>query len=77
MTNAVILKLFPKTMQVQIIKNFIAPQTDRKKIGKVLEKECLLLKYDGIFPNKIHGEVLNNQLCNSFTFNKNYVGSDH
>ena len=59
MTNSVLLKYFPKTMQVPIIKNFMAPHTNRKKIGKFLTKEFLLLKYDGIFPNKIHGQVLN------------------
>ena len=59
MTYNVILKLLPKTMQVPIIKNFMAPHTSRKKIGRVLEKEFLLLKFDGIFANKIHGQVLN------------------
>ena len=46
-------------MQVQIIKNFMAPHTDRKIFRIVEEKELLLLKYDGIFANKIHGQVLN------------------
>ena len=44
MTYSVILKLFPKTMQVPIKKNFMAHHTNGKKIGKVLEKEFLLLK---------------------------------
>ena len=38
-TNSVIHKLFPKTMQVLIIKNLMAPHTNRKKIRKFLEKE--------------------------------------
>ena len=57
-TNSVILKLFPKTMQVPIIKNLMAPHTQRKKIRKALEKEFLLFKKNGIFANKIHCQVL-------------------
>ena len=45
-------------MQVTIIENFMAAHTNRKKIRKVLEKELLLLKKDGIIANKIHGQVL-------------------
>ena len=59
MNNSVILKLFPKTMQVPIINTFMAANTYRKKILKVLEKEFFKLKKDGIFSNKIHGQVLN------------------
>ena len=59
MNNAVILTLFPKTMQVPIIKYFIAPHKNKKKIRIVLEKELLLSKKDGIFANKIYGQVLN------------------
>ena len=43
-TNAVILQLFPKTMQVSIIKNLMGPQINRKKILKVYEKKLLLFK---------------------------------
>ena len=42
MTNSLILKRFPKTMQVPIIKNFMAPHTNRKKILKVLKKKLLI-----------------------------------
>ena len=41
MNNSVILKLFPKTMQVPIINNFMAPHTNRNKIQKDKEKELL------------------------------------
>ena len=58
MTNSVILKLFQKTLQVQIIKNFMAPHTNRKIFRKVKDKELILLKYDGIFANKIQCQVL-------------------
>ena len=64
-TYAVIIKVFPKTMQFQIIKNFMEPYTNRKKIPKVYEKKLLLLKQDGIFEHKIHGQVLNDFFCNS------------
>ena len=45
-------------MQVPIIKNFISPHTLKQLIEKNQEKELLLLKLDGIFANKIHGQVL-------------------
>ena len=45
-------------MQVPINKNFMAPHTNRKKIRIVKEKELQLLKKDGIFAFKIHGQVL-------------------
>ena len=65
MTNSVILRLFPKTMQVPIIKYFMAPNTYRKIFRIVKENELLLLKKDCIFANKKHGQVLNDLFCNS------------
>ena len=43
-TKAVILKLFPKTMQVPIINNYMAPHTNRNKNSKSLRKRITYIK---------------------------------
>ena len=45
-------------MQVPIIQNSIRPHTFKKLNLINKEKELLFFKKDGIFTNKIHGQVL-------------------